>query len=319
MFECTILADSTYEAPSGALQSDYRLTTFQITHPRFILAEVNTHKMISKNSASSRAIPVAKSIDAVLRDPFIPSEFGSNQKGMVGGTALSGDDHYRAETTWTKAMHAAVSRAQELEEIEVHKGLANRILEPFKWHTCILTGTDWSNFFALRTAANAQPEFRTIATMMQEAYEASTPYELAPGAWHLPLVDLAELTEGYQRHTPDYAYWAKISAARCARVSYLTHDGKRDLDADIKLAEFLMGNGHLSPFEHVARPFNEDEWRLVNDLQRYLHDAGWMGRADNAFAAYLEKQVEYRGNLRGWWFLRADIPNEHDFSLNQEA
>lgn len=315
MFECTILADSTYEAPSGALQSDYRLTTFQITHPRFILAEVNTHKMISKNSASSRAIPVAKSISAVEADPFVPDSFPQNIKGMMGGDALTGNEASYAALTWQSALEAAVDHATSLEKLNVHKGWANRILEPYKWHTCILTGTDWSNFFALRTAENAQPEFRTIATMMREAYEANTPRVLTPDHWHLPLVSPAEIME-WLGSGKSWSWCAKVSAARCARVSYLTHDGKRDPLADEALANFLMGNGHLSPFEHVARPFGRAEWTIINELRetmaRFDHDT-------HPFGQYLRKQIEYRGNLRGWWFLRADIPNEHDFSLNQEA
>jgi hypothetical protein len=135
------------------------------------------------------------------------------------------------------------------------------------------------------------------------------------GAWHLPLIDTEEWSDGYRTYEPDYEAWADISAARCARVSYLTHDGKRDLKADIKLAEMLRANGHLSPFEHVARPFSKDEWRLVNSLRHHLHHHGWMAKQDNSHGAYLEQKIEYRNNLRGWYPLRASIPNEHDFSL----
>jgi thymidylate synthase ThyX len=310
MFECTILADSTYQAPKEALLPEYRLTTFQITAPRFILAEINTHKMISKNSASSRAIPVAKSIEAVLDDPFVPAEFGRNQKGMTQGEALPSLASLASQRVWRTAIAAAVNHANALDKLNVHKGLANRVIEPFKWHTCILTGTDWSNFFALRTAENAQPEFRTIAEMMKHEYDFSAPGYREPWMWHLPLITMEDL-DPYDAIEPAAWPWqqlAKISAARCARVSYLTHDGKRDPEADIKLADFLMANGHLSPFEHVARPFNEHEWNLVLDLQ----DTWGPGFVDTD---YRLRQVEYRNNLRGWYPLRASIPNEHDFSL----
>lgn len=165
----------------------------------------------------------------------------------------------------------------------VHKSVTNRLLEPFMWHTAIITATEWSNFFALRTDKNAQPEFRHIALMMQKLYETNTPRYLGYSSWHLPLVKDNEV---FGDHYPfDWDYWKKVSVGRCARVSYLTHDGVRDPDADVALHDRLMTNGHLSPFEHVATPRREC--------------------------------VGCDSNFVGWHQYRKDIANEDDFSQVQ--
>jgi thymidylate synthase ThyX len=225
-----------------------RLTTVEATFPRFILAELNTHRMLSKNSASSRAIPVKKRIEAVRADPFIPESFGRNKPGMQAGEALDDAEASMASATWAEAMKNALAAAESLSELGVHKQLANRLLEPFAFHTAVISGTDWENFFALRISSLAQPEFRKIAEMIEAAMAASAPTQ---HVWHLPYVtqdDWNELDDDESR----VATLVKVSTARCARVSYLTHDGKRDIAADVELHRKLLTSRHMSPFEHVA-------------------------------------------------------------------
>lgn len=301
MYDAKVLADSI----SAVGQ---RITTFEVTIPRIVLAEFNTHRALSRNSASSRAIPVAKAIKAVEDDPFIPEIFHKNQKGMQAEFSLEEDQATLAQHYWQGAIDAALEYAGGLERIEVHKGLANRILEPFKWHTIITTGTDWENFFALRTDKNAQEEIRRPSLMMQDALAASVPVELDETSWHLPLVDVYELNQ--KDHNWDYSYWKFVSIGRCARVSYLTHHGVRDPDADVELAKRLMTNGHLSPFEHVARPFNESEWSIVQGLKEHLDRASGI----SPFANYLSEKIKYQGNLRGWHSARMDIPNQDNYA-----
>lgn len=304
-YDCKILADSISDA-------GHRLTTFEITFPRFVLAEFNTHRVLSRNSASSRAIPVAKSIKAVEEDPFIPESFLSNQPGMQGGDPLSEDETNYARHLWTGATDAALDYAMGLERVGLHKALANRLLEPFKWHTCIVTATDWSNFFALRTHKDAQPEIRKIALMMEDAYHESGGHLAV--RWHLPLIDPKEV----QYLLPNWNYWKKVSIGRCARVSYLTHHGVRDPDADIELHDRLLESRHLSPFEHVARPFNEREWALVREVQSSI-DYPTIDDDRMQLAKYLTDRVEYQGNLRGWHSARMDIPNEGDYGAIHQA
>jgi thymidylate synthase ThyX len=281
-FDAKVLADSV--SPAG-----HRLTTLEATFPRFILAEFNTHRVFSRNSASSRAIPVAKQLRRVLDDPYVPIEFGSNKPGMQAGPALMGAARDAAEAEWLAArddavrhvlglitspenvaayddLHACLEAAKgslkepPAEWLNVHKQVANRLLEPFMWHTVIVSATTWSNFFNLRCHPDAQPEIRLIASKMREAVERSVPTRLEPEEWHLPLVGEAEREE-----TVSAEELAKVAIGRCARVSYLTHDGSRDLAADVALYDRLLESGHMSPMEHVARPMTaaelaEREW-----------------------------------------------------------
>jgi thymidylate synthase ThyX len=304
MYNAKILADSI--SPEG-----YRLTSYEVTFPRFILAEFNTHRVFSRNSASSRAIPVRKSIQAVKSDPFVPSAFGKNQPGMSADETLDELAALDSLSIWNAAIDDAIWAAEYLEQLDVHKSLANRILEPYKWHTVIVTSTDWDNFFALRTAKDAQPEFQHVAKLMEQKMQASEPRELYYDEWHLPLINDDE----YKEAQGDFVPWKKVSIGRCARVSYLTHDGKRDPEADIDLYERLKEKNHLSPFEHVARPFSIGEWGIISEVQNYLEWINNGGKRIDPLVRYLCQRVEYRANFRGWVQARAEIPNEDNASL----
>lgn len=248
----TIIADSV--SPSGV-----RLTTTEVTLHRFVLAELNTHRVFSRNSASSRAIPVRKQIDRVVNDPAVPVEFGANQRGMQAGEPLSGEAHDRALDAWLAARDRAVEAVQQLQELEVHKQVTNRLLEPFMWHTVIVTATEWDGFWEQRCSPLAQPEIRVAAEAMRAAYDASTPAEVGMGQWHMPYLrdDDGDLDQETAK---------QVSAARCARVSYLTHDGRRDIDKDLDLYERLVTARppHWSPLEHVATPAEEGVVTLGN-------------------------------------------------------
>ncbi len=259
-YAARVLLDSI--APTGV-----RLTTMEVTFPRFVLAEFNTHRVFSRNSASSRAIPTSKLIERVVADPVLPLEWGRNRKGMSASDMLSADEARQAEEAWLAARDAAVAAAEHLLEIGVHKQILNRILEPFLWHTVIVTATEWENFFRLRASPNAQPEIRAAAVAMREALTQSRPCEIEVGQWHLPLL---QPDEG----SLDIEQRKQVAVARCARVSYLTHDGARDIARDLELYERLKAGRHLSPFEHVATP---------------------------------TRTADFAANFRGWRQLRAEI------------
>jgi thymidylate synthase ThyX len=260
MYAVQILADSIG-------YHDHRLTTFQITIPRIILAELNTHRVLSRNAASSRAIPVEKRIEAVLQNPYIPESFGANKPGMQAGDALA--DQISTREDWLQARDNAVESARKLAKSGVHKQWANRLIEPFAWVDVIVSATEWDNFFNVRTHPDAQPEFQRIARMMLEAYQSHKP-ALIDG-YHLPMVREEDQSLPLQTQI-------QLSVARCARVSYLTHEGKRDIDADLALYHRLLTSGHMSPFEHPA----ESAWPL--DVSS--------------------------GNFRGWLQHRKTIPRE---------
>ena len=156
-------------------------------------------------------------------------------------------DQEVARQVWLGARDAMVDYAAQLAEIGVHKQWANRLLEPFCWHTVVTTATEWTNFFRLRLHKDAQPEIRTAAELMRDAMAASTPKLLQVGEWHLPLVDERDdalcLREKVQ-----------CCVARCARTSYLTHDGIRAPELDLQLHDRLLTGGHMSPLENAATP-----------------------------------------------------------------
>lgn len=230
------------------------LITVQATYPRIIHSELMTHRVFSRNAASSRAIPVEKSIERVLKDPFIPEAFAKNVRGMQAGEALDDAAAAEAREIWLRACSDAAHRAGQLARLGVHKHWANRLLEPYSWITTVITATEWANFFALRCHPAAAPEFQKIAGMIYEAIRQDDPVELAPGEWHLPFVDpvifdaYGEPDENKERKLPIETQ-VKLSVARCARVSYLTHDGKRDIEADLALYTKLVDASprHLSP------------------------------------------------------------------------
>jgi thymidylate synthase ThyX len=239
-YSARVLLDSV--SPAGM-----RLTTLEVTFPRFVLAEFNTHRNFSRNSASSRAIPTSKLIERVQSDPAMPLEWGRNKPGMSASDALTGDDAEAAKRVWLQARDSAAEHARRLMELNVHKQELNRILEPFLWHTVIVSATEWENFFDLRCAPNAQPELRAAALLMREALRESAARPLDYGQWHTPLIAPDE-------ESLDLEIRRRVSVARCARVSYLTHEGIRAIERDLELYERLRGDRHLSPFEHVATP-----------------------------------------------------------------
>lgn len=241
-----VIADS-------ASEEGHRLTTLEVRFPRCILAEVNTHRLLSRNSASSRAIPVVKILERVKTDPFVPLRFGVNQPGMQSTTFYAhtspGDLH--ARSVWLAARDTAVEHLEMLDSLGVHKQHANRLIEPFLWHTAIITATSWENMLDQRYRSDdPQPEYWVTAMAIRRALDHSGPEVLGWGDYHLPYVFEED------RKQFDLNDLIKLSVARCARVSYLTHDGVRDPQEDLALTRRLLSARpmHASPFEHVARP-----------------------------------------------------------------
>lgn len=264
MFKANIVLDS------FNVENCSRITTMEVTYPRFVHSEFMTHRVFSRNAASSRAIPVEKMLQVVKDDPAMPVFWGHNQSGMQASKEV--DDKDGAIVAWLVARDSAIKSAQELLKFGLHKQIVNRVLEPFAWITVIVTGTDWDNFFNLRCHKDAQPEIRYVAQMMLAKYQESVPIEVIQGYWHRPYAEDLKSNDSLSEKQKN-----EIAVARCARVSYLTHDGRRDPDADLLLYGRLLTGGHMSPFEHVAVASNVDK---------------------------------YYGNLRGWVPERKFIPNE---------
>lgn len=373
MYECKILLDSISE-------TNKRITTFQITFPRCVLAEAETHRVLrgwggnieefiikdlginvdenlSRNSASSRAIPIEKMVQRVKNDPFIPMQWGKPVAGMGAKEYWrAGSDEDMQLTRETADLMHEVFAFIERNKLIANKEDLNRYLEPFLYHTAIITATEWNNFFKLRTAEGADWKIRKIASLMYDAYHAFDnvhlearsddglkieyitdnewsairPQKLKVGEWHCPLVSKEDgiLIEEYifnniEKIKNEHRLEAKsiqgemfykkaalislrkkISVARCARISYLTHDGKRDISKDLELFKKLKTSGHYSPFEHVCTPSftNGESIRDSFLLYKILDSAGNIRNA----------------NLWGWKQMRQDLPSENCINFKKE-
>ena len=245
-----IIADSINECGD-------RLTTFVLTYHRMIHSEFMTHRMLSKNASSSRAVPVGKMIAKVIADNVYPLHWGANQKGMVADSEINEMRQEEARSIWESARDNAIAHADALASIGVHKQVVNRLLEPFSTITVICSGTEYQNFFNQRCHPDAQPEIRALANLMKSAYDASKPSFLEAGDWHLPFIkseDWAEMQTRWEEVANGVLDSKKVCVGRCARVSYLNHDGDRSIDDDIKLHDRLLASkpAHLSPCEHIA-------------------------------------------------------------------
>ena len=316
--DATIIADSKNEFGN-------RITTFIVTFPRIVLAEFNTHRMLSRNSASSRAVPPRKMIRKLKETPFVPIKWMKDHTGMQGKEYFDSDEKFNLQElkdimfeTLMKAFNSEDADDLELidlftemmEEMDlfgtytlnefwlilrdkvincailliclgVTKQIVNRLLEPFMWHTAIVTATEWENFFALRAHPAAEIHIAKLAEIMLEQYNESAPKELKAGEWHIPFGDnmdierLVKLSHdlGEEKGLPvDVNFltnkkrddlMVKIATARCARVSYLNFEGKDDYEADIKLYDRLAKMGHWSPFEHCARAMTLEDQSIL--------------------------------------------------------
>lgn len=325
-----VLADSV--SPTGD-----RLTTIEATYERYIHSELLTHRELSRNSASSRAIPVAKMLSRIEEDPVVPIWWGRNQGGMQAYEEV--EDKEAAERWWREGLKFMVSHARKGAEMNLHKQIVNRVTESGMWITVIISSTSWTNFLGLRDHHAAEPHFQRLAKLVRSAIEASKPKHLNAGEWHLPLIqdedhvlarDLVEssfasanerVPSGPNLNTLVNNLLAKVSVGRCARVSYLTHDGKRDLKEDVALYNKLIVQEplHASPAEHVAQALDWPEWfkkmqpmlasRSSEELSRKRFEARedqkqcgsitYLAMATEAALAQIQS-----GNFRGWQQLR---------------
>jgi thymidylate synthase ThyX len=277
-----VIADSV--SPAGK-----RLTTMQLRYPKFVHGEVLTHRAFSRSSSSSRAVPFERMVQDVIDDPATPVWWGKNQPGMQARTELDAIGREWALHTWLEARDVAVAQARQLHRFGLHKQVVNRVVEPFAHINTLVTATEYDNFFALRCHPDAQPEMRVLAEAMRDAMAASTPAALEPGQWHLPYVDVNDpVWDWSDAHTLWNA--VKTSVARCARVSYLTHEGRpTTVGEDLALYDRLAGAvpAHLSPMEHQATP-DENFGEVEPGDDRWGHPAE-------------------HGNLVGWRQLRRQL------------
>jgi hypothetical protein len=256
-----------------------------LRYPRWIHAEQRTHRLIpldeglsffeptpslmadpnlSRNAASSRAIPVDKLIADVEADPAFPLYWGKNIGGMQAKEELTGWQLDAAKSIWEAAMHDAIRRAKELANlgrdedckiVGAHKQIVNRLLEPFSHITVLVSATEWGNFLELRDHGDAEPHIQMLAQEIRKCLERTDDIQdLEPGEWHMPFVEIASDKIDDEWKAADYLGFIrkaeggsevfgevggitpeqdraveraliKLSTARCASTSYKTVDG----------------------------------------------------------------------------------------------
>ena len=300
LISAKVIADSV--CPQGV-----RMTTMEIEYPRFILAELNTHRMLSKNSASSRAIPVKSMHEFIRANPATPVSWGKNQPGMKADEQVGSTVAIEAELLWNRAKEDALHWADALaHKLAIHKQIANRITEPWMTMKTVISGTEWANFFHLRNHADAQPEIKALAEAMTVAYTTHLPVPLKPGDWHLPYITIAEYVP-----TGELQYFDEnfnqlsledakiISASCCAQVSYRKNDA--GFDKAFKIYDQLINSdpAHASPVEHQATPMN------IDSMCRFEPETWEPGVTHVSANSDL-----WSGNLRGWIQHRKLIQNE---------
>lgn len=286
-----------------------------LRYPRMVHADFTRHRAFSYSVASSRAIPSEKLRQRIMQNPATIAWWGKNQRGMVAEEELKGEELVAVKAVWEKGMESALELATRLDSLGLHKQLANRVLEPWMDVEQLTTGTDWSNFEGLRCHKDAQPELQYIARMAMTEIRLSTPQYLQVGEWHLPFITQHELDHMAQialdinptRVTSlgQYDLFTRFSAARCARTSYLNHEGKVDYDKDLELFDKLVGNdpGHWSPLEHVCQAMGEVHWteklaiRFASMLIRDKERKAKMRKHGERF-------LLQSGNFVGWKQLR---------------
>jgi len=247
-----IIADSISE-------TDVRITTFLLTYPRFIHAEVLTHRVFSRNSASSRAIPITKMLHSVLDTPALPIHWGKNQKGMQAKRQLDGWRLRCAKMLWNIHRWHSVGIVWTLNKLGLHKQLANRLLETHSHITVLVTSTQWKNFFHLRAHSDAMPEVDDLARKMQYWYTESLPKLKGKDEWHLPFITSVDMADPFVTLNPETSRkkLQLISVARCARTSYtLFEHNVFSCEEDYTLGKRLVAARplHASPLEHQATP-----------------------------------------------------------------
>lgn len=294
MIEAKIIKDS-YNPDSKS-----RLTTFELTYPRFIHGELMTHRMFSRNAASSRAIPIDKVIELLQTNPAMPVHWGKNQTGMQANTEI--DNIEGAKQLWLAARDSAINHAIVMRDMGLHKQIVNRVLEPFQLIKTIVTATEYNNWFWLRDHADAQPEIKELAQKMNEAYNESAKFglvELLEDEWHVPYVNTQRsITDGtlfYLDENDNYITLEEariISASCCAQVSYRKNDGSLE-KAQVVFDRLINSVPvHASPVEHIATPIVNNEEFSIEGIT-HLDNRGQL----------------WSGNLRGWVQYRQLIPN----------
>lgn len=297
-------------------QQGKQIVTFELEYPRFIHSELNTHRLFSRNAASSRAIPVAKMVEQVRLSPAMPVHWGKNQPGMQAKEELTGCDLDATQSDWLVAARAAASIAERMSNYGAHKQIVNRILEPFQMMKTVLTATEFDNFFWLRKHSDAQPEIKELAEKMWEALENSNPITLSPGDWHVPYYQDGGWIRMMEETSLEDAL--AISSSCCAQVSYRKLDDSLEKAKDIfdKLIESKPC--HASPTEHQATPMQQGG-EFWDEGGEYSLNCPHSSDCWEEGVTHSDRQGNlWSGNFKGWIQHRQLIPENVCWNFVEE-
>lgn len=293
-------------AHSVSAISGKEIVSFLIDFPRFILAEVNTHRIFSRNGASSRAIPVAKSIERVEANPFTPIHFGQNKAGMTADTEVTLDVKHMAKFEWDLAAANAISSAKKLDNFKIHKQVTNRVLEPFSYMRMVVTATELDNFFWLRLHEHADPHINELARVMLFALQESVPTALQHGDYHVPFFGNGYWTPEIEAHYGVTAQQAiEHSMSCCAQTSYRKLDMSTEKTEDIIKKLFGGDRAHSSCAEHQATPMAVPTLSaipkdyLVTDYIFTMPESTHLDREGNFWSNNFKHWTQYRDSIEG--------------------
>lgn len=307
-------------AHSKSAVNGKEIITFELNYPRFIHAEFMTHRQFSRNSASSRAIPVKRMIEVIRENMATFVHWGKNQSGMQAKEECSNPIFYTGkedgpvlnrEAAWERAGEAAIAWANAFNDAGYHKQIVNRLLEPFQMMKVVATATEWDNFFWLRNHPDAQPEIHELARVMLEAKAQSVAVLLETGEYHTPYVNFDVISRGYFLNglggeqtwlTKEEAI--KISCSCCAQVSYRRLDDSLDKALDIYKRLVESEPVHASALEHCATPM---QYPTNDDIE--IYDMGTWPEIESG-VTHTDRQWKFwSGNFQSWIQYRQLIPN----------
>lgn len=280
---------------AASVANSVPIYTLETKAPKYLDGECEKHRMLSKNSSSSRAIPFKR-----LDDIYYPFDIRKNQKGMQGYEQVDDGDADHFMTALYNIYQKTVTNMELCSQLGIHKQHLNRYMEPFMFQKKVWTGTEWDNFFRLRLAPDADPAIQELARCMKEAIIHATCTELKPGQWHLPYVNRDDEWD----YIEDYNLYGKqCSVARCARVSYLNMDNSfPDIEKDLALYDKLLSSGHLTPFEHQASPMLfEACYSMQDDEYREDWEPGITHQSRDGYY--------WSGNFKAWTQYRQLVSN----------
>lgn len=296
MIKATVIQDS-------ISPQQKRITTFELEYPRFIHSEFMTHRALSRNAASSRAIPVESMLKHISDNPASPLHWGKNISGMQAKEELEGLKLASAQALWEAAAQDSVRWSRALANAEVHKQISNRVTEPFQTMKTVVTATELENLYWLRYHSDAQPEFFELAKLMRWVQDNSNPTPITPGEWHVPYVNrnrdkMGRIEYLDNQGNPIPLEDAKIiSASCCAQVSYRKSDDT--LEKARKIYDRMINTSpvHASPVEHQATPME------------FMFSTAGPYRWEEGITHMQRDGSLCSGNFKGWIQFRQLIPN----------